>query len=98
MANLLILLSLAEDISNQDRRHWGRWPARLLDGKTVGILGIGVIAEALAPKCKALGMRVLGFSAAPRPVNGFDRIYARHDLAEAVAKLDYFVLLTPLTP
>ena len=101
-AALAAMLALSRDlprfVRNQDRRHWGRWPARLLDGKTVGILGIGVIAEALAPKCKALGMRVLGFSAVPRPVAGFDRIYARHDLADTVAELDYFVLLTPLAP
>jgi phosphoglycerate dehydrogenase-like enzyme len=84
-------------VRNQDARHWGRWPARLLNGKTVGIFGIGVIAAALAPKCKAFGMQVVGISSAPRTVPGFDRMYARDDLVEAVAALDYFVLLTPLT-
>jgi D-2-hydroxyacid dehydrogenase (NADP+) len=100
-AALAAMLALGRDlprfVRNQDRHRWERWPARLLDGKAVGIFGIGVIAAALAPKCKALGMRVVGISAAPRPVAGFDRMYARDDLLTAVAEVDYLVLLTPLT-
>ena len=34
--------------------------------KTVGIVGIGVIAEALALKCKGMGMTVVGITSAPR--------------------------------
>jgi len=101
-AALAAMLALSRDIPrnvrNQDQHHWGRWPARLLDGKTVGIFGLGVIAEALAPKCKAFGMTVIGITAAPRAIPGFDRIVARGDLVRTVAELDYLVLLTPLTP
>ena len=101
-AALAAMFALSRDlprfVRNQDKHLWGRWPARLLDGKTVAIFGIGVIAAALAPKCKALGMRVIGISSAPRDVTGFDRMYGRDDLATAVADCDYFVLLTPLTP
>jgi D-2-hydroxyacid dehydrogenase (NADP+) len=101
-AALSAMFALSRDVPrfvrNQDQHHWGKWPARLLSGKTVGIFGIGVIAEALAPKCKALGMRVVGISSAPRPLPSFDQMVARDDLVQAVAELDYFVLLTPLTP
>ena len=101
-AALASMFALSRDlprfVRNQDKHHWGRWPARLLDGKTVAIFGIGVIAAALAPKCKALGMRVIGISSGPRDVPGFDRMHGRDDLATAVGECDYFVLLTPLTP
>jgi phosphoglycerate dehydrogenase-like enzyme len=100
-AALAAMFALSRDIPrfvrNQDRHEWARWPARLLDRKTVGIFGIGVIAQALAPKCKALGMRVVGISSSPRAVPGFDAMLARDRLLEAVRELDYFVLLTPLT-
>jgi len=96
------MLALARDIPravrSQDQHQWVRWPARLLDNKTVGIFGVGVIAEALAPKCKALGMRVIGISSAAREVAGFDEMRHRDDLAAAVTDLDFLVLLTPLTP
>jgi D-2-hydroxyacid dehydrogenase (NADP+) len=101
-AALSAMFALSRDVPrfvrNQDKHHWGRWPARLLSGKTVGIFGIGVIAEALAPKCKALGMQVVGISSAPRALPSFDRMVGRDELVKAVAELDYFVLLTPLTP
>jgi phosphoglycerate dehydrogenase-like enzyme len=101
-AALAAMFTLSRDVPrfvrNQERRQWARWPARLLDGKTVGIFGVGVIAAALAPKCKALGMQVIGISGSPREVPGFDRMVARDDLVTVVAEFDYFVLLTPLTP
>ncbi len=97
-AMLALSRQLPGFVRSQDRHQWTKWPVRLLDRKTVGIFGIGVIAEALAPKCKAMGMTVVGISASPRQVAGFDRMVARDRLAEAVAELDYFVLLTPLTP
>ena len=34
-----------------------------------------MISEALAPKCKALGMKTIGFTSKPRPVPGFDEVY-----------------------
>lgn len=81
----------------QQARRWDKYPANLLHGKTVGIFGLGAIASALAPRCAALGMRIVGISGTARAVPGFDRVYARSDLIAAVAQLDYLVLLTPLT-
>jgi D-2-hydroxyacid dehydrogenase (NADP+) len=98
MAILALSRNLPRAVRNQDRHVWERWPARLLEGKTAGILGVGVIAEALAPRCKALGMRVVGISSSQRPVAGFDRVYSRDDIVTAVRELDYLVVLTPYSP
>jgi len=80
---------------NQVERHWERWPSQVLRGRTLGILGVGEIAEELAAKAKAFGMRVIGISSSPRSVANFDRMFAREHLASAVRELDYLVLLTP---
>ena len=98
MSMLALSRELPRTLRNQTRRKWERFPARLLKDKTVGIFGIGVIAEELAPKCKAFGMSVVGISSARREVAGFDRVFGRDQLIEAVRDLDYFVLLTPYTP
>ena len=82
----------------QDERQWRRWPAKLLHSKTVGILGVGLIGEALAPKCKAMGMTVIGISSAPRAVAGFDRMHPVSELLGVMPELDYLVLLTPYSP
>ena len=93
------MLALSRDIPrfarNQDTRTWGRWPAKLLHEKTVGILGIGVIAEALAPKCRAFGMKVVGLTSVKRNVPGFDSVHGMDKLHDVLPHLDYLVLLTP---
>ena len=100
-ATIAYMLSLARDLPRatraQDDNQWERWPAQLLAGKTVGILGVGLIAEYLAPICKALGMKVIGISTGPRDAKGFDRVAHRDDLTHVAAALDFLVALTPLS-
>ncbi len=100
-AAIAAMLALARDLPRavraQDERQWRRFPARLLHNKTVGIFGVGAISEALAPKCKAFGMRVVGVSSTPRDVAGFDRMHGRDELLRVVGEFDFFVLLTPLS-
>ena len=101
-ATIAYMLSLARDMPRanraQDKGQWERWPSHLLAGTTVGILGVGLIAEYLAPICKQFGMTVIGFSGSPRPAKGFDRVVARDDLLKLAPELDYLVALAPLTP
>jgi D-2-hydroxyacid dehydrogenase (NADP+) len=101
-AALASMLALSRDlprsVRGQDRRVWDKWRMRLLDRKIVGILGVGAIAQALAPRCRAMGMTVVGISRTPRPAAGFDRIVPRSDLERVVGDLDYLVLLLPLEP
>jgi D-2-hydroxyacid dehydrogenase (NADP+) len=101
-ATIAYMLSLARDLPRatraQDKNEWVRWPARLLDGKTVGILGVGLISEHLAPICKAFNMTVVGITSAPRKAPGFDRMVASHELLKVASELDYLVVMTPLTP
>jgi len=101
-AALLAMLSLARDLPRsmrlQARRKWERFPAKLLKDKTVGIFGVGTIAQELAPKCKALGMTVVGITSAPRQIEGFDRMAHRDTLEQAVREFDFLVLLTPYAP
>jgi phosphoglycerate dehydrogenase-like enzyme len=98
-AAIMAMLALGRDFprvfQNQSGRVWERWPVRLLNEKTLGILGVGAIAEALAVRCKALGMTIVGISSTKRELPGFDRVFGREDLIEAVGSFDFFVVLTP---
>ena len=95
MAMLALSRRLPDSVRYQDKRSWTRWPPRLIDGKTAGIYGVGLIAEALAPRCEALGMTVVGFTSTKRDLPGFDRMHLRSELMEVVGELDYLVLLVP---
>jgi D-2-hydroxyacid dehydrogenase (NADP+) len=96
------MFALSRDIPRavrtQDAHQRETWVPRLLYGKTVGILGSGTIALAMAPRCKALGMTVLGISGTPRAAAGFDDMVARDRLPGIAGTLDYLVLMTALSP
>ena len=96
----LQMLAFARDFRRIERqraeKRWERFPGTLLYGKTVGILGLGAIAERLAPRCKAFGMRVIGIPGTNRPIPGFDRIVSRAEIVQAMPELDLFVMLVPL--
>lgn len=94
-AMLALSRDLPRAVRNQDKRVWHRFMPSLLKGKRVGILGIGVIAEELGPKCKAFGMTVVGITSTIRDVPGFDEVRHRSDLADVVSDLDFLVILVP---
>ena len=100
-ATIAYMLSLARNMPGsvhaQDRSAWERWPSRLLSGKTVGILGVGLIAEYLAPICKLFGMTVIGITGTPRETKGFDRMVKRDDLVKVAPELDFLVALIPMS-
>ncbi|MBT3991102.1 MAG: D-2-hydroxyacid dehydrogenase [Rhodospirillaceae bacterium] len=98
----MIMLAFNRDfphlLENQKNHLWERKPPQVLYGKTVGLLGVGLIAEALAKRCKAFEMKVVGISGSNRDVEGIDEMRSRDDLLNAVSDLDYLILLAPLTP
>ncbi|MGA3127371.1 MAG: D-2-hydroxyacid dehydrogenase [Candidatus Korobacteraceae bacterium] len=82
----------------QLKREWKRFlEADELEGKTVGIVGVGEIGKVIAQKCKLLGMHVLGTG--PRPVQNeyLDRFYLIQDLQSMLPQVDFLILVCPLT-
>ncbi|MBM4276528.1 MAG: D-2-hydroxyacid dehydrogenase [Deltaproteobacteria bacterium] len=101
MAFLLMLAlnrNLPEVIRNQDRRIWERWPGKLLWKKNVGILGVGVIGEEIARKCKAFGMTVFGISRTKKKIDAVDYFHGPEDLLQIIKKIDYLIIVAPNTP
>jgi D-2-hydroxyacid dehydrogenase (NADP+) len=82
---------------NQLVHVWEAWEQRALDGKTVGIVGLGAIGERLARVCKALDMTVYGVSRTDRPVDGVDRVFDRSQLVDVAGQVDFLVLVLPRT-
>ena len=101
MAFLLMLAlnrSFPQIIRNQDQRVWERWPGKLLYQKKVGILGVGVIGEEIARKCKAFGMTVFGIDIVKRKVDAVDYFYGPEELLQVIQEVDYFIIVAPNTP
>jgi phosphoglycerate dehydrogenase-like enzyme len=101
MAFLLMLAfnrDFPEVVRNQDRRTWERWPGRLLWKKKVAILGVGVIGEEIARKCKAFGMEVYGIDIVRRKVEWVDFFYGPEDIVKVAKEVDYFIIVAPYSP
>ena len=98
----LLMLGLARGfprmLANQRARVWERWPQKLLTGRTAVLLGVGLIAEAIAVRCRVFGMKVIGVSAGRGDAPGFDAVMPRTALAEAAALADFLIALVPYAP
>ena len=84
-------------LRNQANAKWERWPQPVLQEKTVVIVGVGQIGEALADRCRSFGMKIVGVSDARPDIPGFDQVLPRTKLKEAAALADFLVTLVPLT-
>jgi phosphoglycerate dehydrogenase-like enzyme len=82
---------------NQRSHVWERWPQKLLWGKTAVLIGIGPIAEELALRCAAFGMRVIGVSDARTQAPHFNNMLPRSRLHEAATEADFMIVLVPLS-
>jgi phosphoglycerate dehydrogenase-like enzyme len=95
---LALLRDFPRMLRNQAAARWEQWPQRLLAGRTVVIVGVGAIAEALAARCQAFGMTVHGVSNRRGLPRHFDAMHGRAELAHAASLADFLVLLVPHTP
>ncbi|HBK08919.1 MAG TPA: D-2-hydroxyacid dehydrogenase [Acetobacteraceae bacterium] len=87
--------AIAEDKKQSLWRHRVATP---LNGKTLGILGLGAIGQEVARLATALGMRVIGTRRRPAPMSGLAEVLPADRTNEVLAQSDYVLLLLPATP
>jgi phosphoglycerate dehydrogenase-like enzyme len=86
--------AIAED---QKRSLWTRRIATPLNGKTLGILGLGAIGQEVARLAVALGMRVIGTKRHPAPMAGLAEVFTSDQTDDVLAQADFVLLLLPAT-
>jgi D-2-hydroxyacid dehydrogenase (NADP+) len=95
MHMLMLLRDYPQMARNQAAAIWERKPQRLLQGKTVGIVGVGAISTELAARCRVFGMRVVGISDSLKQAEGFEEVLPRSQLQAVAARVDFLVVLVP---
>jgi phosphoglycerate dehydrogenase-like enzyme len=99
--NLMLMLARQsyQHFRYQQQKKWQPIMPSLLEKKTIGILGMGNIGQAVAKLSKAFGMRVVAMRArAAIPNKYVDITYPPTGLREILAQADYLVIILPLTP
>ncbi len=101
MAILMFAKGLRRMLDDQRRKHWERYAGTDLEGRTLGILGVGQIGTEVARLGKALGMTVIGTK---RTIAGIDpaalhldALYPPTDLNEVLCRSEYLVVVMPHT-
>ena len=69
-----------------------------LYGRTVGIVGLGAIGQAVAERAKGFGTRVLGCNRTQRDLAHVDRQYPLSQIDEFLAECDFVVIAAALAP
>ncbi len=104
---IMTMIALNRDLLDMDRRlRNGDWlahrsePQRELRGRTLAILGMGLIGREIARVASVFGMRVTGVSRRPDParasVLGLDALAGIDDLPSVVSNADFVIVAVPL--
>lgn len=81
----------------QQRGQWRGQRCGTLQGKTLGLLGLGSIGAQLAATARQFGMAVVGCSRTAPQAGLVDRHYLPQQLAGMAAEVDYLVSILPST-
>jgi len=93
-------LTLGFPAFERDRRarRWAQGRIAGIDGKAVAIVGLGHVGEAVARRFKAMGLRVVGSRANPRPTDNVDQVFSPDQLHHMLGAADIVVVCVPLIP
>jgi len=99
------LLFFAKDlralVKRQEARAWQPFDMRMLEGRTLGIVGYGDIGRATASRVRALGMSVIGLRRRPELSADdalVDEVLPVEELPELMRRADDVLVAAPLTP
>ncbi len=94
---LALVRRLPEYLAARPQRSWEhRHRHGRLSDSTVCVIGLGTLGSAIARRCAALGMRVVGVRRHPdRPTPNVSEVFGPDDLATAVAGADHVVGALP---
>src|SRR5882762_2165249 len=100
---IALLVSLARSVAqaNQSLKE-GNWKRKQfigveLQGKTLGIIGLGRIGRAVAARARAFGMKIVGHDPFIAPDQARDLEIEMAPLDEVFARADFLTVHTPLT-
>jgi len=85
-------------VAEQRAHHWERCAIDTLEGKTLGIIGLGRVGQAVATFAKPFGMRVIGTRRTHVEADSrVDEVFSADQTCDVLAQSDYVVLCVPHT-
>lgn len=94
---LLFERRLLDAIAQQNRREWRRHSGREIQGRTLGVIGLGEIGRRVAERAAALDLDVIGTKRTPVELESVSAVYDPDEIGTVLAKSHYIILTCPLT-
>jgi glyoxylate/hydroxypyruvate reductase A len=84
-------------VAQQRERRWQTLPIRTAATRSVGVMGLGVLGQAVIEKFRGFGFRCAGWSRSARDLPGVECYAGLESLPAFLARTDILVCLLPLT-
>jgi glyoxylate/hydroxypyruvate reductase len=97
MAMLMHNKGFLRMMDDKRNHHWERYAGTDLEGRTLGLVGLGRIGSTVAGMARCLGMRVIGTDLYPNK-KAVDQFYPLADLQKMLPQCEVLVLTVPHTP
>ena len=98
MAVLMLHNKMPALISNQRECKWESLFSTPIEGKTIGLVGVGSIGGGAAAQLSKLPVHIIGVTRHGRPHPQVDEMVAIDKLDEVLPRMDYLFVSTPATP
>jgi D-2-hydroxyacid dehydrogenase (NADP+) len=98
---LMFARHMNEYYEKKQRKDFSRIATTLLEFKTIGIVGLGSIGEAISQRAKAFDMKVIATRRSIQKTTYtkyVDAVYPKEELTRLLKESDYVVLALPWTP
>jgi len=98
MAVLMLHNKMPALLSNQRKSHWESLFSIPIEGKTVGLIGVGSIGGGAAKQLSKMPVHIIGVTRHGKPHEHVDEMVAIDQLDRVLPRMDYIFVSTPSTP
>lgn len=98
MAVLMLHNKMPAILSNQREGHWQSLFSTPIEGKNVGLIGVGSIGGGAAKQLSKMPVHIIGVTRHGKPQEYVNEMFAMDRLEDVLPRMDYIFISTPSTP